>query len=306
MRLFFSGIAGAVVVIFLVIEKVLEWMEKMEYIRAKLPGLAKIIESKGSQTVLLFVAIILLANVGYELNQLYRKPVVGPAQVAQVPQASQPQQGTTTFPPAEGPPQRPKQTAQTSVPGPTPQAPAKGRVEEKPTQQGSKSGKIKSVKRTPQQETQANPKQATQTQPPQTASTQAQPIGSISQGTGSALSIGQQGGVTAGTYLGNPPPQFSLQVVSANVKQDSSYETKFRIRLATSQAITMHVKVSAPSISDMKIDDERPPEQGGMSFMGTSKQGNGWLENDYWNIESGSYFIIVHTYGPENVKLECW
>ncbi len=131
--------------------------------------------------------------------------------------------------------------------------------------------------------------------------------GPITQGPNSALSFDQKGGVTAGTYLGNPPPQFAMTVVYENVKQDSSYETKFKVVITTSQSITFHVKVSAQLINDMKIDNERPPQQGGMSFMGTSpKAGNGWMENDYWNIESGSYFVIVHTPTPQPVKLECW
>jgi hypothetical protein len=133
-----------------------------------------------------------------------------------------------------------------------------------------------------------------------------QNIGSVSQGSGSAFSIGQQGGVTAGTYIGTPPPQFSISKVSENVKQGSSYETKFRVQVVASQPVTFHVRVTAQHIEDVTIDNERPPEQGGMAFQSTNQAGDGWLQNNYMNMESGSYFIIVYTHLPQEIQLACW
>jgi hypothetical protein len=132
-------------------------------------------------------------------------------------------------------------------------------------------------------------------------------IGSVTQGSGSALSVGQQGGVTAGTYIGSPPPQFSaLSKISENVSDGSLYETKFRVQVVTSQPITFHVKVTAQQIEDVRIDNERPPEQGGMSFQSTSQTGNGWMQNNYLNIESGAYFIIIRTHLPQEIQLAYW
>jgi hypothetical protein len=131
-------------------------------------------------------------------------------------------------------------------------------------------------------------------------------IGSITQGPGSALSVGQQGGVTAGTYIGSPPPQFSCSKISENVSDGSLYETRFRVQVVTSQPITFHVKVTAQQIEDVRIDDERPPERGGMSFQSTTQSGPGWMQNNYVNIESNAYFIIIRTHRPQKIQLTYW
>ncbi len=132
-------------------------------------------------------------------------------------------------------------------------------------------------------------------------------IGSVTQGPGSALSVGQRGGVTAGTYIGSPPPQFSsLSKISENVSDGSLYETKFRVQVVTSQPITFHVKVTGQQIEDVRIDNERPPEQGGMSFQSTTQSSAGWLQNNYVNIESGAYFIIIRTHVPQKIQLAYW
>jgi hypothetical protein len=126
-------------------------------------------------------------------------------------------------------------------------------------------------------------------------------------GASCAMSNGQQGGVTAGTYIGNPPPRITVVSVSRNTFQDDLYESKFKCQVITSQAIMLHVKArSANLVGVIGVDNERPPSEGGMSFTSTSKGGLGYAEQDFSGIESAVYVITVKTSRPENVILECY
>jgi hypothetical protein len=93
-----------------------------------------------------------------------------------------------------------------------------------------------------------------------------------------------------------------------NLPDNGIFTTEFRLDITASKAFLLHVKASAPNLvpdSPLKIDDVRPPEQGGMSFSATSKYGVGFIEMDYSNIESGSYIVTVQTSKPNTVRLDC-
>jgi hypothetical protein len=124
-----------------------------------------------------------------------------------------------------------------------------------------------------------------------------------------AQSIGQQGGITGQVFIGNQPPRFEQSVVSENVKQgESLYETTFKVRVTTTQAIVFHVKAGAPSIRDgILIDDADGPWPHSMSSQGYgSITKPGWTQMNFINIEAGTYLITVRTSAPEKVELSCW
>ncbi len=115
-------------------------------------------------------------------------------------------------------------------------------------------------------------------------------------------------GINNGAMIqGDAPPQFTVSPVTENVSQANGlYETQFKVQVTTARAIVLHVKASALNlVGNLKIDDERPPGQGGKSFTSSGTSGSGYTEEDYSNIESGGYFLTVQTSQPEKVRLEC-
>ena len=124
---------------------------------------------------------------------------------------------------------------------------------------------------------------------------------------GSAVSYNQQGGVTAGTFIqGDPPPQFILTTISENTPQDGLYETNFKLQVTTARSIVLRLKARATRfVGEMRITKEVPLGAGGEAFMSMlSRRGPTLIEENYQNIESGSYTITLHTAQPDKVTLE--
>jgi hypothetical protein len=108
------------------------------------------------------------------------------------------------------------------------------------------------------------------------------------------------------TNCSDVPPQIVVTKQKENAPDNGVFTTEFRLDITASKAFSLHVKVSAPNlIGNLKIDDVRPPKQGGMAFQATSKYGVGFTEMNYSNIESGSYIVTVQTSKPNTVRLDC-
>lgn len=124
------------------------------------------------------------------------------------------------------------------------------------------------------------------------------------------MSNNQQGGITANqVIIGNQPPRFEQSTVSENVKKAANlYETTFKVRVITTQAILLHVKVGAPSIQEfIGIDDANGPWPHSMSSEGHGVNTEpGWKQMNFVNIEAGTYLITTQTSAPEKVALICW
>jgi hypothetical protein len=102
------------------------------------------------------------------------------------------------------------------------------------------------------------------------------------------------------------PPQIATTKLSENVPDNSLFKTDFRLVIVAKRAFLLHVKATAQNIvGSLKIDDVRPPEQGGKAFASVSTSGSGYVEEDYRDIESGSYIVTIHTSQPSVVSLEC-
>ena len=125
-------------------------------------------------------------------------------------------------------------------------------------------------------------------------------------GANCAISNNQQGGITAGQYIGDPPPQFILTTISENTPQNGLYETEFKLQVTTARAITLHLKATGASfVGELGIEKELPPGVGGQAFMSlNSRSGPKYIQENYQDIESGNYTLTVHTAQPDKVKLE--
>lgn len=103
-----------------------------------------------------------------------------------------------------------------------------------------------------------------------------------------------------------PAPRINISKLDVNVLNDKGrFVTRFRIDVETRRPVLLHVRAIGSLVEDIGIDDIRPPEQGGKAFWGSSISGPGWYEEDFKDIESGGYLILVRTTKAGNISLEC-
>jgi hypothetical protein len=129
--------------------------------------------------------------------------------------------------------------------------------------------------------------------------------GSITTGPCSNVQVGGSGN-QGSVNCTDVAPQITVTKLSEKVPDNGLFKTQFRLAIVTSRAFLLHVKAVAPHlVGTLRIDNERPPEQGGMAFSSVNTSGPGYTEEDYKDIESGNYIVTVQTALPDEVSLEC-
>jgi hypothetical protein len=136
----------------------------------------------------------------------------------------------------------------------------------------------------------ASAQPATTTPTPSVAPSTLPQTPTVNQGPGSAYSVGQQGGVTAGTYLNMAPePKWHVETVQpTRSNSDGTFTHREEIKIdAMSPPGNMLISVSGESIIDFNVIHE------GASMIKTWKDGY----TRFWLIQQpfGAYWIEVRT-----------
>ena len=125
----------------------------------------------------------------------------------------------------------------------------------------------------------------------------------VNAGPGSAISINQQGGITAGTVNinpGIPEPKFAFRELSRNQPVADGFKTEFLMEIDTQAAIpNLYLRVNAATITRM----EAGPQRTGGHITGHSGVSDGFA---FTNLQSayGTYRVVVFTKRPETFDVE--
>jgi len=106
---------------------------------------------------------------------------------------------------------------------------------------------------------------------------------------------------------GDRSAAIKVLILDQNLPETSGlFTSRFQLDIQTVHPILLHVKATGNFIKEIGIDDIRPPGQGGKAFMGTTISGKGFYEEDFQNVETGSYYIYVRSNAAEEVTLACY
>jgi hypothetical protein len=101
---------------------------------------------------------------------------------------------------------------------------------------------------------------------------------------------------------GDIPPHITVTKLDSTVPDVS----RFKVDVETKRPILLHIKATGSDFIDsLGIDDVRPPGQGGKAFFGSSMKGPNYYEEDFRDIESGSYIGLVRATQTADINLEC-
>ncbi len=147
--------------------------------------------------------------------------------------------------------------------------------------------------------------------PASPASSQTQPMSQVCEpGASCAASTGQQGGITAGTYIaGPPPPTFKLETINKNSQEGpDSFRTEYQLDVTTTTPLSLYVRAQAPDIgSKMRMQACLEVLRLGNGFasgnMRDVRSGAGFCEGHASEMTSGRYQIVVFTTKAEDVRL---
>jgi hypothetical protein len=97
---------------------------------------------------------------------------------------------------------------------------------------------------------------------------------------------------------GPPPPQFDILPISQNViETNGTYSTKFKLTVIADSSInSLLVQAESPTILTLRLTTPGP-------FQRANSSGNGVFASKYFNIEPGTYTVLVSTRAPEDVTL---
>lgn len=129
-------------------------------------------------------------------------------------------------------------------------------------------------------------------------------------GANCAMSNGQQGGVTAGTYIAGPlPPTITRKVLSENLRMaDALFKTDYQLDISTTVPFSLHVRAEAPDVGSTVRSEQclavyRQYDGNETSIMWDSATGLGFCEGHVHEATSGHYHVVVHTTKPETITL---
>jgi hypothetical protein len=122
-------------------------------------------------------------------------------------------------------------------------------------------------------------------------------------GSNNVVSVGQTGGVTAGTYI-NQVPQPKLELIDQrdNINPDGTHTTTFTVEVVSELTPSfLAIDISAQGILGTQI---MPPSQGGVAMMSLRNVRRSQT-NYHAELTSprGRYFVSVHTQGQTPVQL---
>jgi len=127
---------------------------------------------------------------------------------------------------------------------------------------------------------------------------------------GSAFSVGQQGGITAGTYnAGPPPPTFTLETINKNSQEGpDSFRTEYQLDVTTTTPLSLYVRAQATDIgSKMRMQPCLQVLRLRNGFASGNMRdvisGAGFCEGHVSEVTSGRYQIVVFTTKAEDVQL---
>jgi hypothetical protein len=121
--------------------------------------------------------------------------------------------------------------------------------------------------------------------------------GPITQGPSSALSINQQGGITAGTYVGSKPAQCSTTLKSANVSDGKNFKSTFAVNIVSEHSVSIRFSATGQYVVGLTLDVST------MGLIGGGRLDTRTLSLD--KISPGAYSIVVSSSQAEEVTLSC-
>jgi hypothetical protein len=125
--------------------------------------------------------------------------------------------------------------------------------------------------------------------------------GSITQGAGSALSIDQQGGVTAGTYIGDKPADCSVRDLLQNVATpDGRFKSTFAVNLVTSHAVSLRISVVGLYVVDIGWMMDPILNSTSQMILNGSESGE-----TIQNVPSGNHTATVYSSRPDHISVTC-